>query len=289
MYIIYTSSGTSSVLQAQNNHRVGIPSHRHADSWHDLEQPLQSSHASPAAPLFSIVALSRCVRLRIFLPSFRSQYPSFQMVFTTMKLEINELNGESWHGAVWCDLYLWRKNRPWLFMEDLLHDIGFRSYIEHYVGSNADDWYESVNRPYLREGRDDDRLLNAFNRRPLVRGSNAAALQECSSCELEMPGICYPKARRGREAVEMCHGCRVSEIVLDQTIGGIVGSMPMVEIFTFECIEYNIAFDSDFWPYVQVPLDTKCNTVCPYLLNNRKCPLGEQCSLRTAYVASVPA
>ena len=82
------------------------------------------------------------------LPSFRSKMPSFEIVFTDRKPEIDELRSESWHGAVLCHLFLWRHSRPNKFIESMLHDSRFRRYIEHYVGSSADDWYDFVNQPY---------------------------------------------------------------------------------------------------------------------------------------------
>lgn len=121
-----------------------------------------------------------------------SDQPGFEIAFTSRRPEIRELNGESWHGAVLCDLYLWRKNRPHKFIDNLLLDTRFRSYIEHYVSSNEDDWYEFVNRPYPSDSDEDHSLLRAFNGGSLVKGSNAAAFQECFSCELSMRGLCFP-------------------------------------------------------------------------------------------------
>ena len=83
-----------------------------------------------------------------YLPSFRSKMLSFEIVFTWRRPEIPELNGESWHGAVLCYLFLWRHHRPNKFIESRLHDTRFRRYIEHHVGSSADDWYQFVNRAY---------------------------------------------------------------------------------------------------------------------------------------------
>ena len=162
-----------------------------------------------------------------YLPSFRSKMPSFEIVFTYRKPETPERNGEPWHGAVLCYLFLWRHSRPNKFIESMLHDTRFRRYIENYVGSIADDWYQFGNRAYPTDSNweeEDRELLRIFNGGSLASGSNAASLQEeRTSCHLVMPGLCYPKARRNTGDSETCHGCRVNDIVLEQSGMGYSG------------------------------------------------------------------
>ena len=58
----------------------------------------------------------------------------------------------------------------------------------------------------------DRRLLATFNGSPVVDGSNALSIQEEGrACSQKLPGLCYPRSRRGTGESESCHACQVGE------------------------------------------------------------------------------
>ena len=99
----------------------------------------------------------------------------YEVLFTTGRPEIDAINNVDWRGAVLSDLYYWRAQQPKRFMDNLLHNTGFRDYIQNHTGSSGDDWYEFV-KPSSEDihGSKERRLLYVFNGKPLVNGSNAA-------------------------------------------------------------------------------------------------------------------
>ena len=129
---------------------------------------------------------------------------------------------------------------------------------------------------------------STLRRESLVKGSNAAALQKCFSCELRMPGLCFPKARRNTDEEEQCHGCRVDNIVRHQS-----GEVSWEVSFVLNNHTFNTIGDfgmeifgvtADTYHYIKAPLDTKFNAVYPYSLINKKCKQDQmwKCSLRKA-------
>ena len=223
------------------------------------------------------------------LASFGQNKPSLEIVFTTKFPEINELNGESWHGAVLCDLFLWRHHQPEKFIKNLLKDTRFRHFIEFYACPRADDWYRFMYRDYPADNdwvQEDWDLMHILNKGRLVKGSNAAAAMTCFQCQLLMPGLCFPKVRRNTDQEECCHGCRVDEIIREQSCEVSREASSVLNSYTFNTIEdfpmqiFDVAADT--FPYVKAPFNTKYNTVCPHSLIAKTCK--GKCSLRKAYV-----
>ena len=110
------------------------------------------------------------------------------------------LKGTDVGGVVLSSMYYWRAHKSQPLIQNFKHNERFRSFVETLTSGSADEWYDFVNRD---QGDDDDadlQLLNAYNTVPLVVGSNALNMQEkCFTCDLVMPGLCYPKARRNTD------------------------------------------------------------------------------------------
>ena len=71
------------------------------------------------------------------------------------------------------------------------------------TGVDTNQWYEFCSRE--ADETADLELLRQHTNDRLVRGSNAATLQEpCISCEGIMPGICFYKVRRNLVILWLC-------------------------------------------------------------------------------------
>ena len=84
-------------------------------------------------------------------------------------------------------MFYWRKHKPFLLIANL---VDFRKFMHKTINITANQWFDFCSRE--ADETADLGLLRQHTNDRLVRGSNAATLQEpCLACECVMPGTCY--------------------------------------------------------------------------------------------------
>lgn len=172
--------------------------------------------------------------------------------------------------------------------EDHVHPPSFRLFVRDMTSSSADEWYDFVNRAQGDDDAADLRLLTVYNDAPLVAGSNALAMQEeCFGCELALPGLCYPKARRNTGFAEECHACLADSGTFERVPRGnfnITGSAELPVKTMKDTVLLAMGIQTGQYTAVKAPLNEMLNTICPYSINKKKCKVPGGCSLRVARV-----
>ena len=154
------------------------------------------------------------------------------------------------------------------------------------TGIDASKWYDFF---YRGQGDDDatadlEMLRGCFGALPL--GSNLVNLQEpCLTCDLTMPGLCFPARRRNSEESEFCHACRIDEGIFYRVARSQL--VPDDDLRNLNIGEAALtAMGVHPYPYIKAPLNTRLNTVCPFLLNKKACP-HSKCPLRAVHAVHV--
>ena len=147
--------------------------------------------------------------------------PNFQLLFTTGFPDVAAIRGEDHRGAVLASLYMWRKLKHPLLIENLFNNSRFRTFVEDYTRAKADDWYRFVVRDEGDDFTADKMLLDTYAGKTLVPGPNALNRRDilCGYCFGNYPGICYLRKLRNSDRLQ-CFACRVDQGVFSRVPAG---------------------------------------------------------------------
>ncbi len=151
------------------------------------------------------------IQVAEYLTSFSGRSRNFEVVYVPHRSNLAIMNNVNPYAAMLSGLYRWRDTQPKHFIRNLLIDGRFRTLIQNWTRSSGDDWYAFMNRSG-DTSKEDRMLLDRFNGKPLVTGSNLERLQECRTCLLEMPGLAFAKSRPASGERE-CYGCKHDDLL----------------------------------------------------------------------------
>ena len=234
--------------------------------------------------------------IRSILPDFRATNTNFDIICIPERSTLSYMKHVDPRAALLAALHGWKycklAQSSWAF--NLLINEPFRAFVQKMTGSDADKWYAFVNRESDENIEEDRELYNKFNKKPLVKGSNAERFQECAMCGLSLPGLCYPIRRRNSEDA-ICHACEHDSTLFSFWPGNCIGSIftengQLTDARMQGCALLVLKIATpNVYPYVKAPLNTRFNAICPLSLKHKQCkhPDGKECTLLKAHVSSL--
>lgn len=194
--------------------------------------------------------------------------------------------------AILCWLHCWKDFKPVHFLTNFHTNEPFRNWIYRMTNGSPDDWYRFVTRPSGDYDGTDRALYTTFNGGPLVIGWNAQQMHECAGCSMHLPGLCFPRSRRHGPDEIVCYGCRYHEALstrhsINFMTQYLSEKQSLLDVALAELgmsAENQTTVEDQTHQVVKALLNTKFNSICPFPLKHKQCPLREKCSLRRAHV-----
>ena len=216
-------------------------------------------------------------------------------------------------GAILARMFKWRLAKSdagkKAFFDNLLSNRQFRAYMDrafrgHWVPGAGDPGFRTADDFHSVVFKEDKtwELSKAANH--TIHGffsSYSGSLTrnyECRDCDVEMTGVCFPKAQiHGQQSeTPLCYYCKYQEDLY--SVAAATSSQTSAVPFNYSTGEISSvplslaqvvmrALDMKERPSIKRPLNTMFNQMCPLLLNSMPCPhqRHKACILNDSYVS----